>query len=194
MDRQPSAQATDLVDAVRIVLQSSNEPMTAIMIRARLPDVFRGIAIAELADILRRQVAADVLVMCPKYRSVQDRYWDRPLHEQAKRLLIESLQAGPLSWTDLRKKLPKYLRHLAQSALDEELARGVIFRHPPASARMGPRYALQPADVRTYVSRELHELLARFEAYGFGRSQTREAMMQLLQDEEWAEMPASVLT
>ncbi len=185
---QPILNGTDLVDAVCLVLKANAEPMTPMMIRQRVPADLRGIRLEELSEVLQRQVAAHVLVMCPKYRSAQDRYWDRSLREHAKVLMIDALQAGPLSWTDLRKKLPKYLRHLADSVLNEELARGAIFRHPPASVRMGPRYALQPADMRSYLSRELHELLLRFESNGFARTETREAMMQLLQQEEFAEV------
>ena len=32
--------------------------------------------------------------MCPKYRSSQDRYWDRPLREHAMVLLYEALHGG----------------------------------------------------------------------------------------------------
>jgi hypothetical protein len=190
----PPLPQTDLVDAVRLVLKHSSEPLTAVKIRERLNGPFRGVSIDELIDVLTRQVAADVLVICPKYRSSQDRYWDRPLREHAKSLLRAALCDGPLTWTDLRKKLPKYLRHLADSVLNEEVAREAIFRHPPASSRMGPRYALQPADLRTYVSRELHELLARFEANGFARQETCEAILDLLREEEWSDLaPAAAL-
>ena len=177
---------TDLVDAVREVLRHSAEPLTIPRIRERLPMAFRTIGIEELTDVLQRQLAAHVLVMCPKYRSSQDRYWDRPLREHAKVVLGEALRGGPMSWADLRKKFPKYLRHLADSVLNEELAKETIFRQPPTSARMGPRYALEPADVRSYANKELQEMLTRLEHCGFGRAEVREAIVQLLQEEEWA--------
>ncbi len=141
--------------------------------------------------MLRRQVEAHVLVMCPKYRSSQDRFWDRPLREHAKVVLRESLRDGPASWSDLRKKFPKYMRHLAESVLNEELARGTLHRHPPQSARKGPRFGLQPADVRTYASRELQDLLGRLEQIGFAPTDVREAMMQFLQDDEWSDAETS---
>jgi hypothetical protein len=186
-----SSTQTDLVDAVREVLRHSAEPLTIPRIRERLPLPLGAIGIEELTDVLHRQLAAHVLVMCPKYRSSQDRYWDRPLREHAKVVLGEALKGGPMSWADLRKKFPKYLRHLADSVLNEELAKETIFRHPPASARMGPRYALEPADVRSYANKELREMLARLEQCGFGRAESREAIVQLLQEEEWAEYAVS---
>jgi hypothetical protein len=189
-----SSTKTDLVDAVREVLQHSAEPLTIPRIRERLPTPFRAIGIEDLTDVLQRQLAAHVLVMCPKYRSSQDRYWDRPLREHAKIVLREALRSGPMSWADLRKKFPKYLRHLADSVLNEELAREAIFRHPATSARMGPRYALEPADVRSYANKELQELLSRLEQYGFGRIESREAIAQLLHEDEWVEYAANPTT
>ena len=183
----PFSNQTDLVDVVRTVLKHSSEPLTVAKIQERLPTAFRSLRPEELEEVLQRQVAAHVLIMCPKYRSSQDRYWDRSLREHAAVLLREALRNGPLSWSDLRKKFPKYVRHLAESVLSEELAKENIFRHPPASARMGPRYALQPIEVRTYASKMLHESLERLEQIGFSRSEAREAIMQLLQEEEWQE-------
>jgi hypothetical protein len=177
---------TDLVDAVRDVLRSSTEPMTVARIRERLPAPFQALRIEELADAVRRQVAAQVLVMCPKYRSGQDRFWDRTLHQHAKVVLREALRSGPMAWADLRKKFPKYLRHLADTVLNEELARGTIFRHPTTSARMGPRYGLEPADVRTYAAAALQALLSRLERCGFDHAESRAALLQLLQEAEWA--------
>jgi len=187
IEAKPASNHADLVDAIRAVLQSSGEPMTIPRIRERLPEPYRAIRADQLADVLERQVSADVLVMCPKYRSAQDRFWDRPLREHAKVLLHDAINGGPISWTDLRKKLPKYVRHLAESVLNEELARGAIHEHPQASPRMGPRYAHEPAKVECYAKRELQEVLIRLEQCGFTRGQARETLMQLLQDEEWAD-------
>ena len=181
----------DLVDAVHVVLQQSDEPLTLPRIRERLPEAFRSTRPEELAEFLQRQVAANVLVMCPKYRSGQDRYWDRPLREHAKVLIRRTLGGGPASWSELRKRLPKYLRHLAESVLNEELAKGLLHQHPPLTIRNGPRYGLEPADVRTYVNKELFTMLDRLEQRGFARSETRLALMHLLQEEEWAEPAAA---
>jgi hypothetical protein len=186
-----SSTQTDLVDAVREILRHSAEPLTIPRIRERLPIALRTIGIEELTDVLQRQLAAHVLVMCPKYRSSLDRYWDRPLREHAKVVLGEALRGGSMSWADLRKKFPKYLRHLADSVLNEELAKETIFRHPPTSARMGPRYALEPADVRSYANNELQEMLTRLEHCGFARAEVREAIVQLLQEDEWAQYAVS---
>jgi hypothetical protein len=177
---------TDLVDAIRDVLRSSTEPMTTARIRERLPAPFRALQIEELADAIHRQVAAHVLVMCPKYRSGQDRFWDRTLHQHAKVVLREALRNGPMAWADLRKKFPKYLRHLADTVLNEELARGAVFRHPTTSARMGPRYGLEPADVHAYAAAELQALLNRLARCGFDRADSQAALMQLLLEAEWA--------
>jgi hypothetical protein len=179
----------DLVGAIHEILKQSSEPLTVSKIRARLRGSFRTARPEDLTEVLQRQVAAQVLVMCPKYRSGQDRYWDRPLREHAKVVLRRSLEEGTMPWAELRKKFPKYMRHLAESVLNEELARRAIFRHPPAAPRMGFRYALEPPDVRPHAAKELEAALRRLEARGFTRGDAREAFMQLLQDQEWAEAP-----
>lgn len=192
-DVLPSSNYPDLVDAITEVLRQSEEPLTIPQLRERLRGPYRSMRITELlTEVLARQVAANVLVMCPKYRSSQDRFWDRSLRQHAKAMLTGALEAGPMSWTEIRKKLPKYLRHLAESVLDEELAKGAIFRHPPTSSRNGPRYALQPADVRCYAGKELHDLLTRMHERGFARAEVCEALMQLLQENEWSDAEASV--
>ena len=188
-DERMSSNGSDLVDAIKEIFRQSSEPMTVLKIRASLPEPFGAIRIDELTEILQRQVAANVLVSCPKYRSPQDRYWDRPLRDHAQTVLRMALRAGPLSWSELRKKFPKYLRHQADSVLNEELAKGTVYRHPPLSVRMGERYALEPAEVRPYASKELLESLQRLTLLGFSRGDVREAMLQLLQEEEWAETP-----
>jgi hypothetical protein len=83
----------DLVEAIRGVLRQSPEPLTKPRIRERLPERYRSIGIEELTDTLNRQVAAQVFVICPKYRSSQDRYWDRPLRTHA--LLVLQVSAAP---------------------------------------------------------------------------------------------------
>jgi hypothetical protein len=180
---------SDLVGAIQEILKQSSEPLTVPKIRARLRCQYRAIRIEELAEVLQRQVAAHVLVICPKYRSGQDRYWDRPLREHAKVVLRRSLEDGAMPWSELRKKFPKYMRHLAESVLNEELAKRTIFRHPPASPRMGFRFALQAPDVGPHAARELEEALTRLEDRGFTRADACEALMHLLQEHEWADMP-----
>ncbi len=184
----------DLVGAIHEILKQSSEPLTVPKIRARLGGSFQKIRTAELAEILQRQVAAQVLVMCPKYRSGQNRYWDRSLREHAKVVLRRALEEGAMPWAELRKKFPKYMRHLAESVLNEELAKRTIFRHPPTSPRMGFRFALQTPDVRLHAAKELDEALARLEAHGFTRIDAREAFMQLLQEHEWAETPREAVS
>lgn len=177
----------DLVDAVRELLRHSAEPMTVRRIRERLPGELRSMRQEELTEAIERQVAAQVLFICPKYRSSQDRYWDRSVRDHARSVLQTALADGPMSWTDLRKKVPKYARHLADSVLNEELARGTIFRHPPTSTRMGLRYALSPPELRAYAAKELGEMLTRLEQCGFARVELREAIMQLLHEDEWSD-------
>src|SRR5579884_3504053 len=74
-----SAADNDVVSSVQRVLQSSDEPLTLSKIRAKLPGRLREMSLEELTDVLNRQVAAQVVWQFPKYRSQQDRYWDRPM-------------------------------------------------------------------------------------------------------------------
>jgi hypothetical protein len=181
------AAPADLADAIREVLSASPEPLTLAKIRERLPAPYNDRKLQEVADVLQRQVAANVIVPCPKYRGSQDRYWDRPLREHAKITLRGALSNGALAWSDLRKKFPKYMRHLAESVLNEELAKGTIHRHPPASPRGGFRFALEPADLRPFALIQLEAALARLVERGFSLSDARAAFMHLLQESEWAE-------
>src|SRR5262245_6094037 len=96
---------TDLVAAIQRVLAASPEPLTLSKIRAALPTSFRRIGLEELAEALRRQVAANVLQQYPKYRSQQDRFWDRPMPLHVASLLTAALAEGPLAWPQLRRKL-----------------------------------------------------------------------------------------
>jgi hypothetical protein len=102
-------------------------------------------------------------------------------------VLRGALADGPIPWSDLRKRVPKYMRHLAESVLNEELAKGAIHRHPPTSARAGFRYALAAADIRAFAMTELEAALARLVERGFSLSDAREAFMHLLQEAEWSE-------
>ena len=121
---------TDLVTALQQVLQASEEPLTLSKIRAKLPTRLREVELDELATVLNRQVAAQVLYPFPKYRSQQDRYWDRPMPVHIAALLHESLIDGAMGWSDLRRRLPAYAQAQAEEVLHEQVAKGKLFRHP----------------------------------------------------------------
>jgi hypothetical protein len=174
----------DLVNEIRRLLRESDEPLTAAKIRDRLPAPLNQISLDSLAEVLKRQAAAHVLIVCPKYRSQQDRYWDRPLREHVHEMLRDILTMGPLPWSELRKRLPRYARYLAESVLNEQLAQGRLFRHPPRTPRSAPRFALYPADLRTYLRPALADLMARLEPMGFARTEIRRGLKQILSEAE----------
>jgi hypothetical protein len=178
---------TDLTAAVQRVLAASEEPLTLSKIRVALPGSHRRIGLEELADALRRQVAANVLHQFPKYRSAQDRFWDRPMQVHVANLLRSVLEEGPLAWPQLRRKLPDYAVAQAEVVLQEQVAQGRLHRHPPAGSRSGERYGVTPPDAREYMRRELPALVHRLEQLGFTEPQLREAAMAVLQEEEWGQ-------
>src|SRR5207237_984823 len=94
----------DLAAAVHGVLAASTEPLTLSKIRALLPARQRPESLDELAAYLHRQVAANVLYQYPKYRSQQDRFWDRSMPVHLAALLRQVLAEGPLAWFELRRK------------------------------------------------------------------------------------------
>jgi hypothetical protein len=177
---------TDLVAAIRVVLEASSEPLTLSKIRAQLPSNLRGMSLDALGEALRRQVAANVLVQYPKYRSQQDRFWDRPMRVHIAQMLRTCLGEQPLALSELRRKLPDYAKPQAQAVLDEELARGNLHRHPPANSRSGERFSAEPADPKTFLRTELTTLFGRLGQLGFTQAQLRQAAIELLHEEEWA--------
>jgi len=183
----PSAEspAPDLATAVQRVLAASDEPLTVSKLRARLPGALRQTDLKELTEALDRQVAANVLYKYPKYRSQQDRYWDRGMSTHVAQLLRVSLEGGPLPWSELRRKLPAYAQPQAQQVLEEQIGQGLLHRHPRAGSRGGERFGVRPPDPRDYLRLELPELFARLASLGFGRPQIRQAALELLHEEEW---------
>jgi hypothetical protein len=177
---------TDLVSAVQAVLAGSDEPLTLSKIRAQLPARLRGVGLEELGEALRRQVAANVLTQYPKYRSQQDRFWDRPMPVHVAALVRACLQEGPLASSELRRKLPAYAVGQAEAALQDELAQGRLHRHPPAGKRGGERFGLQPPDPKEYLRTELTGVFRRLMPLGFSQPQLREGALELLHEEEWS--------
>jgi hypothetical protein len=191
---QTSTQApttTDLGTAVQRVLADSPEPLTQTKIRARLPAPLRGVTSEELEDYLHRQVAANVLFQYPKYRSQQDRYWDRPMPVHVASLLQSTLQAGPLAWSQLRRKLPGYALGYAEGVLDDQVQQGKLHRHPRAGKRGRERFGASPADPKLYLRSELAAVFHRLERLGFSQAQLRAGALELLHEEEWSEAAPS---
>lgn len=182
---------TDLGAAVRRVLESSPEPLTLSKIRVQLPASLRGTDLDDLGEALRRQVAANVLVQYPKYRSQQDRFWDRPMRVHIARLLQTALAEQPLAASELRRKLPDYAKTQAESVLEEEVAQARLFRHPPTNSRGGPRFGAAPPDPKSALRNELAGLFARLEHLGFTQAQLRQSALELLHEEEWAPAPSA---
>ena len=124
---QPTAEAppqVDLATAIQRVLAESSEPLTLAKIRSHLPATYRAIALEELGEVLKRQAAANVLYEFPKYRSKQERYWDRPMAVHVTALVLEALGEGPLGASELRRKLPVYAVAHAEVVLQEQIGLG----------------------------------------------------------------------
>jgi hypothetical protein len=176
----------DLAAEVQRVLEGSSEPLTLSKIRSSLPARLRTVSLEALGEVLRRQVAANVLVQYPKYRSQQDRFWDRPMTVHVAHLLRQTLEESPLAWSELRRKLPDYAKSQAESVLEDQVSQGLLHRHPPTNSRSGQRYGIQRPDARDYLRGELTGVFSRLEKLGFSLVQLREGALELLHEEEWA--------
>jgi hypothetical protein len=187
-DQSPvqSSRDTDLGAAVQRVLAASPEPLTLSKIRAQLPAPFRSASLEELGDYLHRQVAANVLYQFPKYRSQQDRFWDRPMEVHIATLLQDTLQERPLALSELRRKLPSYAVERAEVIVIEQVAQGKLHRHPRSGKRGGDRFGVMPADPKDYLRSELAGVFQRMQEQGFAEDQVRAAALELLHDEEWS--------
>jgi hypothetical protein len=181
-----SALETDHVSAIRRVLEASPEPLTLSKIRAALPAPLRSQGLEQLTDVLTRQVAANVLYQFPKYRSPQDRFWDRPMPVHLEYLLRSLLEERPLPWSEIRRKLPDYAKTLAEPVLENQVARGILYRHPPINSRTGPRFGIRPPDPKEYLRSELSRVFERLEQLGFTVPQIRAGAIELLHEEEWS--------
>lgn len=184
-----AATEPDLVAGVQRVLQESPEPLTLSKIRAALPVKFRSVSLEDLAEVLRRQVSANVVYQYPKYRSQQDRFWDRPMPVHVEALIRDMLQEEPLGWSELRRKLPLYAQEPAGPMLQQMVAQGQLHRHPRLG-RGSERFGVGRPDPREYLRTELIAAFSRLEQLGFSQSQLRQSALELLHEEEWASLPA----
>jgi hypothetical protein len=188
-----SAPLPDLTSAVRQVLAASEDPLTVSKIKAALPSALRQISLEDLNQLLRQEAAANRLQEYPKYRSQQERYWDRPMQVHIVQLLRSALEEKPLTWTELRRKLPAYAQEKAQEVLETQIQGKHLHRHPrQPGKRAGEPIGLRPADPRDYLQQELSDLFNRMEKLGFQNNQTRAAALEILHDEEWAPTPPEV--
>jgi hypothetical protein len=177
-----------LATAIQQVLEASAEPLTLSKIRLALPPGHRSLSLEELAEALRRQVAANVVVQYPRYRSQQDRFWDRPMEIHIINLIESALAEGALPWSELRRKLPTYAQTQAETVLHEHVHRGRFHRHPK-TGRGAERYGLKPPHPREYLRDELRHVFDRLEQLRFQPAQIREAAIELLHEEEWESRP-----
>src|SRR5207244_777302 len=123
------------------------------------------------------------------YRSSQDRFWDRPMPVHVAQLLRVTLAEEPLGLPDLRRKMPDYAKTLTESVLNDQLAQGRLFQHPPASKRSGPRDGAGRPNPKERLRQELTQAFARLEQLGFTQAQLRAGALELLHEEEWASPP-----
>lgn len=190
-DPQPSnaPSDTDLIAAVLRLLAASDEPLTVSKLRAQLPSSLRQAFADELAEVLKRQVAAGVLHQYPPYRSQQDRFWDRSMPVHVAALLRVNLEEGPLPWSQLRRRLPAYALALAEQVLQDQVAQGRLHKHPRAESRGSERFGAQPPDPKEYLQQEISAVFHRLEQLGFSTARVRAAALELLHDEEWAPTP-----
>jgi hypothetical protein len=179
------ASAEELITALQRVLQESEEPLTVPKIRSQLSVPMRSL---DIEEPLRRQAAANVFQVYPKYRSQHERYWDRPMPVHVAALIQGTLAEGSLGTSELRRKLPAYAQGLFETVLQEQIAQGKVFRHP----KLGrvERVGIRPADPKEYLRPELTAVFKKLEPLGFQWAQLREGALELLHEEEWASPPA----
>src|SRR5258708_4059734 len=159
---QLAPEETDLVTALQAVLQASEEPLTLPKIRSLLPAGLRkSTSLETLAETLRRQVAANVVYQFPKYRSSQDRYWDRSMSVHVANLIQALLAECAMPFSELRRKLPAYAQSLAEAVVENQLSTGRLHRHPRLPGRSSERLGAKPPDPKEYLRGELQNVFER---------------------------------
>jgi hypothetical protein len=185
-----SALPVDLPSAIRHALAASDEPMTVSKIKAALPSALRQTPLEELNEVLRKEAAANRLHEYPKYRSQQERYWDRPMPVHLVHLLRVALEEKPMPWSELRRKLPAYAQEPALEVLEIEVREERMHRHPrQPGKRAGEPFGIRPADPKDYLRQELSDVFNDLEKLGFKNADIRAAALDILHDEEWAPTP-----
>ena len=181
-----SATPVDLHSAIRHALAASDEPLTVSKIRAALPTALRQTPLEELNGILRQETAANRLHEYPKYRSQQERDWDRPMPVHVVYLLRVALEERPLPWSELRRKLPAYAQEQALAVVEREIHEKRMHRHPrQPGKRAGEPFGIRPADPKDYLRHELSGVFNNLEKLGFRDAAIRAAALELLHDDEW---------
>jgi hypothetical protein len=188
---QQGTAETDVASAVHDVLAASTDPLTVAKILARFSLRLRA-AGDQVRQCLQRQVAAGVLYRYPKYRSQQDRYWDRAMPVHIASLLRQGLRDGPLSLSELRRRLPAYAVQPMEDVLREQVAQGLLHRHPRPGRRGGERFGISPPDAKEHLRPALASVFQKLQQLGFTRSHLRYAALELLHDEEWGEQDVSL--
>src|SRR2546425_227239 len=159
---EPTTQI-DLPTAIQRILAASPEPLTVPKIRAQLPSALRTSSPEEFGEFLKRQAAANVIVQYPKYRSQQDRYWDRPLPVHIAALVHQALQEQALGFSELRRRVPTYAVTQLKPVLMEQVNQGKLPRPPRPGKRGGDLFGTRPADPKDYLRSELAVLFLNLE-------------------------------
>jgi len=184
----PRPAEANLTEAICRVLDASSQPLTPAKIRVQLPAALRRLSPESLVGALTRQVEAGVLYLYCPYRSQQPRYWSRPMTDHIAEVIRTALVEGPLTWSQLVRKLPEYATARAEEVLQTQLTARLVHRHPGSGPRGGERYGLQPPDAREPLRQELVRLFARMqERLGFTEDQLRSAALEVLREEEWGQ-------
>ena len=180
---------TDLVAELLRVLAESSEPLTLSKIRAKLPAPFRSASLEELSDTLQRQVAANVLFQYPKYRSQQDRFWNRPMEVHLAILIPRSIPGGAVG---VGGAAPQASRLCGRSvdpcrgSVGGTLGGGRCTSIRASASVAATALGCSQPMPKSILKPELAELFLDLEQLGFSQGQLRTAALELLHDEEWS--------
>lgn len=152
----------ELVEAIRLALQRSEEPLRVNQLRKLLTGPFRR-SEEELARVVQQQVQAGRLFEFPRYgTSPKPRYWAYDARQYARRLLLRAARRSTLTYNDLKKKLASPLRGFPDSEtkglLEEMVARRELWQHPPRRRGAATRYSVEPPRPADYLKDVLDRL------------------------------------
>jgi hypothetical protein len=136
-------------------LRIAGEPMAATALWRQIPKTYRP-SKNQLPALLDRAVSAGTLFRFAPYVSKAPRYFDLPVEQYAKRVILDAVSNAPLTAGDVNKNTKARLKDLndgeRKALLLELVSQRSVIELPPKDSKGIFRYSTRPPEPREYLS------------------------------------------